>query len=172
MWIGTGGGPAVLMPRVALMAWSGAERPRDVRGSQAPAGATAGVSQHERARSIDGPLGVFDVNGRHALVIAGAPRGVTWLPTPDGGVVICSDAGESRHLPPVSALDDIPWQPAEPALTSREATWTLFDAACPGWEIDMSCAVHLAPGRYALAHGAHGRGRAHLRLIRLSRLSA
>lgn len=172
VWITTGGDPAILMPRVALMAWSGAELPRDVRGGhEARSGAAAGVSQHDRARSIDGPAGVIEVHGRDALVIGGAPRAVTWLPAPDGGLVICGDAGERGRLPPASVLERVAWQPVEPALTSREATWTLFDAACPGWEIDLSCAVHLAPGRYALAQGTHG-GRAPLRLIRVSRLSA
>lgn len=174
VWITPERGPAIMMPRPALMAWGGVEQPRNGRVIEArtrwrePA---APATDYDRACDVPAPLGVIDVNGRHALVLGDAPLATTWVPRSTGGVLVRGAGGDSRppSLPSRQTLDAIAWEPLGMTVTSREASWMLFDAACPGWEIDFSCALALHPGTYSLWLGTHANTRYPLQLVRLHR---
>jgi hypothetical protein len=177
VWVTVGRGPLILMPRPALMAWGGVEQPRGGRVIEARSrwrDPDAPATDYDRACDLQEPLGVLDVNGRAALVLGGEPLATTWLPRPDGGVLVRGAGGDNRPppLPSSQTLASVRWERTGVRITSRESSWTLFEAACPGWEIDHSCAVSLHPGRYTVSTGAHTNTRYPLRLIRLSRDTA
>lgn len=173
VWVTPEHGPVLLIPRPALMAWGGVEQPRNGRVIEARSrwrdpGAPA--TDYDRACDLEGPIAVIDVNGREALVLGGAPFATTWLPQRDGGVIV-RGAGGNRppSLPSSQTLAGMRWEPLDVRVTSRESSWALLDAACPGWEIDYSCAVSLHPGTYTASKGVHASARFPLQCIRLAR---
>lgn len=173
VWVTPERGPMIMMPRPALMAWGGVEQPRNGRVIEARSRwrePDAPATDYDRACDVPAPLGVIDVNGRHALVLADAPLATTWVPRTTGGVLVRGTGSDNRppSLPSRQILDAITWEPLHLTVTSREASWMLFEAACPGWEIDFSCALSLHPGTYSLWHGTHPT-RYPLQLIRLHR---
>jgi hypothetical protein len=174
VWVTPEGGPLLLIPRPALMAWGGVEPPRNGRVIEARSRwrePDAPATDYDRACDLPGPVAVIDVNGRDALVLGGKPLATTWLPQRDGIVLVRGTGGENRtpSLPSTQALTRMPWLPTDVRITSREASWMLLDAACTGWEIDFSCAVSLPPGTYTAWNGAHTSARYPLQLIRLTR---
>jgi hypothetical protein len=174
VWITPEHGLLIMMPRPALMAWGGVEQPRNGRVIEARSRwrePDAPATDFDRACDVPAPIGVIEVNGRHALVLNDAPQATTWIPRSTGGVIVRGAGGDSRPpaLPSRQTLDAIAWEPLDMTVTSREASWMLFDAACPGWEIDLSCALSLHPGTYSLWRGTHENTRYPLQLIRLDR---
>jgi hypothetical protein len=175
VWVTPERGPLLLIPRPALMAWGGVEQPRNGRVVEARSRwrePDAPATDYDRACDLPGPLAVIDVNGREALVLGGEPLTTTWVPQRDGGVLVRGVGSDSRppSLPSSQTLAGIQWQAMDVRVTSRESSWVLLDAACPGWEIDYSCAVSLHPGTYAAWNGAHTSARYPLQLIRLARV--
>ncbi len=162
VWVASEGGPLILMPQAALMAWCGCEPARDGRVITARSrwnGPDSPATDYDRACDVDGQVGILDVGGHTGLVLADQPLATTWVTHPRGGALvrIVSAAIERKRLiermPRGAALDDdaIEWQPEPGEVISEEHSWSLFDAAYPGWERDFSAAVRLAPGRYQLA---------------------
>jgi hypothetical protein len=174
VWVTPERGPMLLIPKSALMAWGGVEQPRSGRVIEARSrwrDPDAPATDYDRACDLEGPLSVIDVNGRQALVLGGAPLATTWLPRGDGGVLVRGTGSDNRppSLPSSQTLAGIQWQELDVRVTSRETSWMLLDAACPGWEIDYSCAVSLPPGTYTAFSGEHASTRYPVQLIRLAR---
>lgn len=183
VWVTPERGPLLLIPRPALMAWGGVEQPRNGRVIEARSRwrePDAPATDYDRACDLAGPLAgplavplaMIDVNGREALVVGGKPLSTTWLPQRDGGVLVRGAGGDNRppSLPSSQTLAGMQWEAIDVRVTSRESSWVLLDAACPGWEIDYSCAVSLHPGTYAAWNGVHMSARYPLQLIRLKRV--
>ncbi|WP_428267165.1 Imm21 family immunity protein [Haliangium sp.] len=179
VWISTDGGPMILMPRAALMAWGGVEPPRDGRVIEARApreDPDRPACDYDRACEVEGVAAVIDVNERDALVVAGEALPTAWIPHDRGGVLVrVAEATRTRaeleaHLRAVVERDGVPWQPLDgQLLRCGEPGWLLFDASCPGWEIELSAAVKLAPGRYRLAVATHRDSVAVVHLLQVAR---
>src|SRR5918998_4373634 len=113
-WVGTSGGPLIVLPAEIAHHWRGIEPPLD---AQVPEGWKWGdpngpVCDYDRACGVEDDLGTLDVGPGQALVFGDEPMITAFLPRPDGGVFVrwgyANSVSEVRL-----AISDVPedhWQ--------------------------------------------------------------
>lgn len=143
-WLESGGGPLCFVPREVLELR---------RGAAEPSAASAG-SDYDRACGIPDELGVLDLVGGAALVLADEPHATTWMPRDDGGWLVrwVSAPSEARLLSAVSgaAAEPFPGAPHVRFETRATGACHLFDAAEVGDEAAAALRVQLRPGAYVV----------------------
>jgi hypothetical protein len=152
-WITGSGGPLLLLPEELLEAWSGIDPPLggrviDVRRRWDPDHA---ATDYDRACEIDTLIANVEVGHGRGIVLAGEPYPtgvvrrdggawlVRWIQAPSAAAIVEFLA---RHPP-----DTLQGVPA--TIDAHPGPLILFDAACPGPEVEEDRIVlDLHPGRY------------------------
>ncbi|MEU8220436.1 Imm21 family immunity protein [Micromonospora taraxaci] len=139
-WVDSGGGPLVVVPAAVLSEWRGAS-----------VDDTDTWNDYERACRIDGWVGVVDVGGDEALVLADEPASTTYLP--DRRIFVrwlcaVSEAEVVRLVP--RAVENADWEDAGTWTTSGPAE--LFDSGYTGDGLEHTThlTVDLARGTYLI----------------------
>ena len=152
-WISGSGGPLILLPEELLEHWGGLDAPESGRVVQAkvrwdPDGP---VTDYDRACDVEAPLAGIDVGAGSGIILGGEPAATTFLARPNGGLLVrwirAESEGEvARHVEGRTfepAGDDVA------LIEVRPGPLILFDAACPGYEVDADhIVIDLHPGRY------------------------
>lgn len=151
-WISGSGGPLILLPEELLSHWSGIDAPEgrvvESEGRWDPAGP---ATDYDRACDVDTPIAGIDVGAGSGIILGGEPAATTFLPRPNGGLLLRwvradSEADVLRRIRGRSFEadgDDVAM------IEVRPGPLLLFDAACPGYEVESDrLVIDLHPGRY------------------------
>ena len=155
-WIGTEGGPLILIPLPLVARWEGTDPPNGGRVVHAefrwsvPEGI---ATDYDRACDVRDNLGIIDVAGAHALVLGDEPNDTCFCSTSDGGVLVRWD-----FAPSLEAVETLLHRlPTEGFVSEslqfnvQQSPFVLFDSACSGSAIKESVIVALPPGIYEVA---------------------
>lgn len=159
-WVGTNGGPYIVLPWEHRAAWEGSELPADGRIVRAkfrwddPANA---ATDYDEACDRTGPPDWFGPVKRPAFTALALPRGsLTWMPRPRGGVLVhCVMAPSSAHLAkvvraafgPKVAGEPVRWRRTRAVLKTALGKLVACDGAYPGREQPRQMTLTFAPGR-------------------------
>jgi hypothetical protein len=122
VWVSERGpGPLVVVRKVLLDFWSGADAPSGER------------SDYGRACAI-GEIGCVEIKGGTALVLGDEPLRTTWLPRPQGGMFVRWIAAddEASALGATDMGADATWSPTGCTFTTAGGAHVLFAASVPG----------------------------------------
>lgn len=155
-WITGCGGPLLLLSEEWLEAWEGIDVPQDGRTIRLvdeekrwlPGGP---ATDYDRACEIEEALANLEVGGGQGIVVGGEPDPVAhweidgrhylvrWVEADSEEAVLRHLDAAVREAPDASAA----W------ITAQPGPLVLFDAACPGKEIEDDCVrIELHPGHY------------------------
>ena len=147
--------PLLLVARDHLIAWEGTNVPSNGRKVEAcfrwnPDGP---ATDYDRACDIDDYLGVIDVGNGKGIVLGDAPLMTTWLPLPDGGLVVRWVFAE-REEDLISSALNIPiddYEDSGISLRISSSSLVLF-AACESCEelLESRIEFDVAPGHYQI----------------------
>lgn len=155
-WITGCGGPLLLLSEELLGAWEGIDAPSDGRRIKLadeekrwlPDGP---ATDYDRACEIDESLANLEVADGQGIVVGGEPDPVAhWQHEGRDYLVrwVQADSEEAvlGHLS--AAVDEAPGASAA-WIVAQPGPLVLFDAACPGKEIEDDCVrIELQPGQY------------------------
>jgi hypothetical protein len=159
VWVGSLGGPLILVPESACPLWGGA-----------PPAYPAGEGDYGRACRVDGYLGVIDVGATTALVLADHPATTAFLPELNvfvRAIALDDDVNVETlvaELLPTAAWDEaLTWRVTEPVV--------LFDSVYGGLDLanEEYLRIALQPGEYTVEAAYVERPDAYLILVRLVR---
>jgi hypothetical protein len=152
-WFSSSGGPLILLPEQLLRHWSGVDPPCDgrvvrVRRRWDPTGP---ATDYDRACDVEESIANIDVGTGRGIIITGEPAATTFLPRERGGLIVRWVQGESeREL--LRHLENRAFETESDRSATIEAhpgPLVLFDAACPGCEIEEDrLVVDVHPGQY------------------------
>jgi hypothetical protein len=175
-WITGCGGPLILLPEQLVESWSGLDPPVGGRvveseGRWDPSGP---ATDYDRACDVDEAIANIDVGEGRGVVIGGEPAATAFLPTPTGGLLVRWVRAESEQEI-LHHLEGRSFETESDAVAMIEAhpgPLALFDAACPGGEIeDDKLVVDLHPGQYIVtAIGFEPDEQTSLMLVQLERV--
>jgi hypothetical protein len=160
------------MPVAARRHWSGIEPPRDGRVVEAtfrwsqPADPP---TDYDRACDVNDYVGILEIASYPAIVLNVDPLPATWVPLPEGGILIArlytSEIGYPSRLPPIEGVE---WT-VSGSIESNGSPFILFDSTEAGWEepVFPSLDVTLGVGRYEVEHGRFVNSQMELWLVRL-----
>ncbi len=166
-WIGSGGGPLLLLPVSLLPEWEGANAPAHGRAVQAKSrtgGPDAPATDYDRACDIKGYLGVLTVGQGRGLVLGGEPFATAWWPGRAGkeGFLVRREYGdddlEARISEVLMAVPNDFGERQELSFLVPGGSLYLFDSAYPGRDVGTRTSyreVQLAPGLYSLTSGSY-----------------
>ena len=146
------------MPIAARPHWSGIEPPRDGRVVQATFRwdqPSDPPTDYDRACDVNDYVGILEIASFPAIVLNVEPLPTTWIPLPEGGILIMrlytSEVGFPSRLPNIESVE---WT-ASGSIDSDGSPFVLFDSTETGWEEPAfpSLDVALSAGRYEVEHG-------------------
>lgn len=151
-WIGSGGGPLLLLPRDLLADWYGFD---DLSPHHAPA-SPVDVSDYDRACRIAREyLARIDVGAGGGIVLGDEPLDTTYVEQPGGTAVIVRWVFANARAEAEDELSRLPPPPEAQGnvdIVTGPDGLVLFDAACSGSDIlNDNCpylTIALAPGTY------------------------
>lgn len=160
-WIGTDGGPLVLVPDAKRLAWSGSFVPGTdgdftIETSRGPFAFHSDYdfanprTEYERACGINGFVGQMDVAGASALVLADEALETTWRPLRDGGLFARVHTAEPEAYIEAELADlpvDGEW--SDTHVTLNGGTYWLMDA------LDHGAKPQREPVRVSLGDGSY-----------------
>jgi len=164
-WIGSGGGPLLLLPVSLLPEWEGANAPAHGRVIQARSrtgGPDAPATDYDRACDVEGYLGILTIGQGTGLVLGGEPFATAWWPMQAGkeGLIVCREYGdddlEERINEVLRAVSDDFGESVGLSFPVPNGPLYLFDSAYPGRDVGTRTTyreVQLAPGDYTLTSG-------------------
>ena len=165
-WMGSGGGPLLLVPGEHLPSWEGTDPPSGGRQIEAQfrwSGQDEPATDYDRACDVEEWLGLLDIGAGEGVVLGGEPLSTAWqtsVPSPAsednaGGILIryMYANSEAAAIDALEHLSESVWQDTSMVLGVGREPLYLFDAAYPGSQLvgEDYLTVHLPPGRYALA---------------------
>ncbi|WP_028662150.1 Imm21 family immunity protein [Saccharomonospora iraqiensis] len=137
-WVESGGGPLIAIPESVLGRWFGAF------------GGTTDVEDYDRACSIYDYVGVIEVGGKPALVLAGEPAATTFLPEARMFVrAVAGDAEDDEFVALVpSVVAEARWESGAEILVQEPLV--VFDSAYQFARLkeDEFIRVDIPSGRY------------------------
>lgn len=159
-WVGTGGGPLIVIPIEIAQYWRG-----DVVDWQPESSfselleSVMANSDYGRACSVRGYLGSLRIGPGNGLVLHDENMPTAFVPTHKGGLLVRWDYAENEegvrkalHSTPESI-----WQETEHTLEVAEGRLLIFDSAYPGESLPNTCGdganvayleVVMPPGTY------------------------
>ena len=173
-WFTGSGGPQLLLPEELLEEWSGVDSPRNGRvvKTKGKWDEDAPATDYDRACDVEELIECVEVGAGHGIVLGGEPHPTAFLPRPNGGLLVRWVQGRTERevleaLGRIDADDD-----GTPAfIEARPGPLLLFDAACPGGEVEEDRVVlDLHPGRYVAGASTVQTGDVELIVIKLDRV--
>ncbi len=187
-WVGSNGGPLLLVPGEHLPSWGGVEPPADGRRIEAQFrfnGPDEPATDYDRACDVMGWLGLLNIGDGYGMVLGGEPLDTAWQPTAaagdggdDTGGLLIRWVYADHEADIIAARAHVPqtaWQDEGLVLSVGHEPLYLLDAACPGSELegDGHLMIPLPPGRYAFATAEYEpESHTSLLLHRLTRMSS
>ena len=184
-WIGTNGGPYIVVPGEHREAWEGADPPTGGRVVHAEfrwdAESNPATDYDEACDRTEAPdwFGPVKRRGFTALAI---PRGaLTWVPRPGGAILVhCDTTPSPAHASKVvrttlgSKIRDEPvrWRQTRTVLETTSGKFVACDGAYSGTAQPrgMTLVIEIRPGAYAVAVADYEPdARTQMRLFRLTR---
>ena len=165
-WIGTNGGPFIVLPWAQRAEWAGADPPRDGRVVKAKFrwdGDDKPATDYDEACERTEPPTWFGLVKRKAFAALALPMySKTWVPRPRGGIIVhCETAPSEKHssrilrdtLGPRSRAEPVEWKRTRFTLTLPNGRFLMHDAAYPGGAAPkkMTLDVRLNAGVYAIS---------------------
>jgi len=154
-WISSSGGPLVAVPEQLLESWSGVDPPADGRRLKVKArwDPTRPATDFDRACDVEEPIAALAIGDGSVIVIGGEPPMTTFVPRPDGGLLVGWIDGEteaeSTLLEHLEGRDFDGDTGVVAMIEVSPGPLVVFDAACPGIEVEEDRLVlDLYPGRY------------------------
>lgn len=175
-WFTGSGGPLLLLPEDLLDGWSGIDPPIDGRVVQVERrwDPDHPATDYDRACEVDTAIANLPVGSGRGIVLAGEPQSTAVVPRPWGVVLVRCDATPSEDvvLRWVEALESGEATGTPATIEAHPGPLWLFDAACPGPEVEQDRLVlDVHPGRYlADSHEIVTDGEDRAVLIRLERV--
>ena len=151
-WISSSGGPLLLLPQDLIECWSGIDTPYDGRKATARAqwSPEGPATDYDRACDIDQALANIDVGDGRGIVLGGTYATAVW-PAESGCVLVrwVEAENEAQILPHLANLPQDEGDGDIALIDVRPGPLVLFDAACPGPEVeDDKLEIRLHPGQY------------------------
>jgi hypothetical protein len=141
-WVGSGGGPLVVVPFEVAHHWRGDEATWPPTGSLETIWETVRKdSDYGRACGLQDYLGLLDVGPGHGLVLGDEPMPTTFLPTGEGGLIarwMCAESEEDVLWAIRSVPEDV-WETTSHRVHVGEGGLLLFDSAYPGDDLSGTC---------------------------------
>ena len=152
-WILGSGGPLILLSEQLLAHWSGLDAPKAGRvvkseGRWDPAGPS---TDYDRACDVDALIAGIDVGAGSGIILGGEPAATTFLVRPNGGLLVrwIQADSETELMRRLEGKSFEPDGDNVAMIELRPGPLVLFDAACPGHEVDGDrIVIDLHPGRY------------------------
>ena len=153
-WIGSGGGPLLLLPASLLPEWGGS--------NPSPHGRDVQTTDYDRSCGTRDYLGLITVGQGMGLVLGGEPFATTWwlVRGDKGGLIVRREYGEDdleeRIDEVLMAVPDDFGEKLWLRLSIPSSPLFLFDSAYPGGDVGTRTTyreVQLAPGLYTLTSG-------------------
>lgn len=164
-WIGSGGGPLLLLPVSLLPEWEGADPPslgRVVQAKFRTGGSDAPATDYDRACDVKGYLGLLTVGQGVGLVLGGGRFATAWWSVREDRerFIVCREYGEDdleeRINEVLMAVPDDFGEDVGLSFPVSGGPLYLFDSAYSGREVGTRAdyrEVRLAPGHYSLTSG-------------------
>ncbi|WP_373926529.1 Imm21 family immunity protein [Paludisphaera borealis] len=156
-WVGTGGGPLIVIPAEFAPLWRGGEEWSPPRGpAQRGGDASRFRSDYDRACAVDDYLGSLNVGVGRALILGDEPMMTAFVPQPAGGLLVRwmygeDDGAVSRA---VCAIPVEVWKTTPHQLPVGWGEILVFDSAYPGDALPVSIEGGTTPWlRIALPQG-------------------
>jgi hypothetical protein len=153
-WFSGSGGPLVLLPEELLESWEGVDNPKGGRNVDTKTSSTPGApcTDFDRACDIEEPMANLDVGAGRGVVLTGDPLPTTFLRLRTGGLLIRCEDGELSESQ-VAELREWTFESDSVSVAlieARPGPILLFDAACPGYEVEEQdrLILDLHPGQY------------------------
>lgn len=145
-WISSAGGPLLLLPESLVGHWRGSFSASE-ENSQSQ-------TDYDRACSVEGYVGVINVNAGQGLVLGDEPMQTSWLPLSEqlGGVLVRWQwAPDEKHVnEAMTDLSRLAWEPPTHTFRVSDKVLLLFDAACSGNDPGDALNIDLLPGQYSI----------------------
>ena len=161
-WVGTGGGPLIVIPAEIAHHWRGDEAIWPPTGDLSLIWETVRKnSDYGRACNVDGYLGVLEVGPGMCLVLGDEPMQTTMLPTEGGCLIVRWMYAESEE-DVLSAARSVPedlWEETPHRIDVGIGGLLILDSAYPGDGRPTACGdganvswlnVALPPGTYTV----------------------
>jgi hypothetical protein len=152
-WVGSSGGPLLLLPVRELREWGGIDPPPPDRTPRAVSrwDPAAPVCDYDRACDVLDPLAVLEVGAVQALVLGAEPLWTTWIQhAGSAGILVRRRYGPSDRAVAafLRALPELPWGGSF-TFDVAASPLLLFDSAEPGTGIvGAHRIIRIAPGSY------------------------
>ncbi len=156
-WFTGSGGPLVLLPENLVERWSGIDAPLDGRVVKAAGRwvAEAPATDYDFACDIEDAFALVDLGDGPGIVLGRGPFPTTFVRDDDGGVFVrwVQATTEEEILGRLDAARQAIVGPDDPVLIhAHPGPLVLFDAACPGPEVEEDRVVlDVHPGSYAIS---------------------
>jgi hypothetical protein len=163
-WIGTAGGPPIMLAASLLTVWEGSNFPSNGRVVEAHFryfSENDPATDYDRACDVDGYIGQVPVGSGTGIVFADETTTVSWHPGEGRNAAntivkmmwIHNDALVEAAL---SASEQLAWEDNF-EYDSDSADHVIFDSACPGSDTEESLHVRLAHGRFIVQTAVYER---------------
>ncbi len=156
-WVESGSGPLLLLSSELLAEWEGVAIPTNGRIVQANFhrdGPGTATTDYDRACDVEDYIAALPIGGGLGLVLNQEPMATTWQPSDDqaGGLLIRWMYGDPEmDVPELLLHSPAPgWEPEQITFVVGSAPLYLFDAACPGNELDDHLTIVLSAGSYVI----------------------
>jgi hypothetical protein len=165
-WVRTNGGPYIVLAHEHRAGWEGADPPTGGRVVHAKFRwdeESNAATDYDEACDRTAAPDWFGPVKRRAFTALALPRGeLTWVPRPDGAILVhCDTSPSPRHaatvvrttLGPKSRVEPVRWRRTRTLLKTSSGTFVACDGAYPGREQPrkMTLSLDLGPGTYAVA---------------------
>jgi hypothetical protein len=154
-WVGSSGGPLLLLPIRELREWGGTNPPPPDRPVLAASrwDPAAPACDYDRACDLGDPLAVMAVGAAQALVLGDQPRPTTWIPhAGTAGILVrwCYGPSDEVVAAFLCALPELAWG-GSITFDVAASPLLLFDSAESGVEIaGHHRIVEIAPGLHRI----------------------
>ena len=164
-WIGSEGGPLLLLPSSLLSEWEGSNTPSQGRVAIAEfryGDSDAPATDYDRACDVDEYLGLITVGNGLGLVLGNEPFATAWWPAQagNGGMLVCRGYGEDDLEERINeVLMAVPADFGEDLglrFSVPGGPLYLFDSAYSGCDVGTRTAyreIQLGAGVYSLTSG-------------------
>lgn len=167
-WVGTGGGPLIVVPAELASHWRGGDgvgvSPGDLDRWWENPDLTG--SDYGRACGIKDYLGSLDVGPGRALILNDEPMPTAFLRKPGGGILVrwmyAEDEGEVRRA--IRSIPESIWEATHHSIVVAREGVLVFDSAYPGDDLPVSSGeeatvpwlrLGLPPGTYHVDTADH-----------------
>jgi hypothetical protein len=188
-WLGSDGGPLLLVPGEHVLSWEGIDPPSNGRHLDAHFrwdGPDSPATDYDRACDVQGWIGLLDVGSGQGVVLGGEPLSTAWQASagvgesgedPCGIFIRWEYANSEAEV--LEALKHVPatiWRDDGLLLSvTYEPLYLLDSAYNPAWRLDEGyyMTIQLPPGRYSIATAEY-KPDSHMSLVlhRLTRVSS